>query len=669
MSTQMAKLCYRLFRGRRDTFAIQKRSGPEVISYFRVEREVTEAEYQAHLLGKEVMGIYPLLPSGKLCYCAAMDIDSPDLELTKQVADMVPKPNYIERSRSGNYHIWMFFNKPVPVHILESHCREGIDFARASGEHHCNLYPLPAKGLGLLIALPLQPALARRGLTAFLDDKGKPLSLEDHYQFLKELKYTKLRKSVLDEPKVQDLWLGQGKTTGDQTKSGYDFSFARLLFTKGLPEEDVRYYLLQRPDLHSTDEDYIKRTLKAAAKKGKPKEETPVEVCDWEGIKPLNRKEFYELLGTKLILHQEQMQHFDLFFASLIANLKTRGRPVWILFIGPPGGGKTLPMMAIRHSPFVYSASSFRPAALISGWGLKGGADMSLIPKLDGKILLVKDMSSLLSQNKDAVAEVMGLLRDAYDGACSRPFGTGVERSYTSRFGFIGATTPDIDIHWGLNVRLGERFLRYRVRATLDQVYAKIDRSLELLSGETEFDSVVEEACMGFLKYLTRADAPLPRLSDYKQVGRLAQLGEILRTAVARGQYTQHVLVMPTWGEATRYAKQLAKTAMALAFVRGKESTDLEEFNDLKALVRDSMDARMEKICRTISKAPGSDLNDIAASMCLPAWTARSCLDDLATARILIPNRAGFKTTWSFVPWIGGQLQQFKLWANESPKE
>lgn len=649
---------YKLFKARRDTWSVKR--GDE---YFRVTgKEMTLEVYEQHLTGAATIGVYPLLPSGEFCFFAAMDIDCNNLELVNRTRSQMPQPNYIERSRSGNYHVWMFFNEPVPVDALTAACSSALSFVKRECSKHCNLYPLRAKGLGLLIALPLQYKCVKEDLTVFVDDTGKVI--EDQYDFLRAIKYTRAPGSPLDDAELKALWLGEGKTTGDTSQSGYDFSFCVALFKRGYSQEATKKLLRKRPGLHQDTEEYLIKTLDAAraSKPAATATKQPTRVVDWSAIKPIPRDECYKRLNKRLVLYKEQMQQFDIFFAVIAANLKTKGRPVWLLFVGPPGCGKTLPMMAIQYAPHAYATSAFRPTALISGWGHKGGEDLSLIPKLDGKILLVKDLSSLLSQHKEIVAEVLGLLRDAYDGACSRTFGTGVERSYTSRFGFIGATTPDIDAHWSLNVRLGERFLRYRCRSTPSQVYEKIDLALEKLVAEDKIDLEIENSCLAFLKYLADSKEPFPRLSNMKEIGRLAQLGAILRTAISRSPFGHEVLVIPEWEEATRYAKQLAKVALGLAYVRGKPTNNGEEMEDLKALVRDAMDARIERICKVIYNKQGLESGEIAERVGLPAWTVRSCLDNLAVARIVYHQRNSFTLTWSFVPWLLGQVNKFKLW-------
>jgi hypothetical protein len=663
---KLAKVMYKLFKGRRDTWGARQNQ-----QYFRVTgKEITIENYEQHLLGATI-GLYPLLKTGASCFFATLDIDSDNLTLVKRVSEMIPKPNYIERSRSGHYHIWMFFKEPVAVNSLLAACRIALSVLKRECNDHCNLYPLRAKGVGLLIALPFQHGFVEKELTVFIEAEA---TYDAQREFLKQLKYTAPPGSFLDDKQLKALWNSQGKKTGDKSGSGYDFTFCVELFKFGFSTEVVKKTLARRPGVHDITPEYLEQTVNAAKasleKVSAAQITTATKVAEWSTIDEIDRETFLERLNKHLVIGKEQLRQFDIFFATIVANVKTKGRPVWLLFVGPPGCGKTLPMMAVQYAPIVYMTSAFRPTALISGFGMKGGEDQSLIPKLDKKILMVKDMSSLLSQHKEVVAEVLGTLRDAYDGACSRSFGTGVERAYTSRFGFIGATTPDIDAHWALNVRLGERFLRFRCRATPEQIYAKIDQTLDGLITETEVDLQIENACMSFLKYLITETEDTEQsngfqLSHAKTIGRLAQLGAILRTVVTRSPYGKEVLVIPEWEEATRYAKQLAKMALGLAYVRGKVTNDNEETEDLKILIRDAMDARVERICRTVYITSGMDASEIASRVCLPVWTVRSILDDLAIARIVYSQRTEFRLKWFFVPWLSGQVKEFGLWNQE----
>jgi hypothetical protein len=72
-----------------------------------------------HLMGRHVMGVYPLLPDETWWFVAA-DFDGPgwvdDVRAFGDVCQHAAMPVAIERSRSGNgAHAWFFFSKPIPA--------------------------------------------------------------------------------------------------------------------------------------------------------------------------------------------------------------------------------------------------------------------------------------------------------------------------------------------------------------------------------------------------------------------------------------------------------------------------------------------------------------------------------------------------------------------------
>ena len=74
----------------------------------------TEELYRWHLQGEgSGLGIYPLRDDGTVSF-AAIDIDQPDFETAQLLSEMLPGTTWIERSRSGNAHVWAFFREPVP---------------------------------------------------------------------------------------------------------------------------------------------------------------------------------------------------------------------------------------------------------------------------------------------------------------------------------------------------------------------------------------------------------------------------------------------------------------------------------------------------------------------------------------------------------------------------
>lgn len=104
----------KLFAGRRDIYGVAKGT---------VERNVKgdwnpvfwEELVKRHLEGVESadLGIYLVRDDNTVTF-AAIDIDEPDFELAQEVAETIPDATaWIERSRSGNYHVFVFFDEPL----------------------------------------------------------------------------------------------------------------------------------------------------------------------------------------------------------------------------------------------------------------------------------------------------------------------------------------------------------------------------------------------------------------------------------------------------------------------------------------------------------------------------------------------------------------------------
>lgn len=180
-------------------------------------------------------------------------------------------------------------------------------------------------------------------------------------------------------------------------------------------------------------------------------------------------------------------------YASVLAN-RYPGVPVWSIIIGSAGCGKSELLMSLSRSEEVYTVSSLTPKSLASGYG---SGDQSLIYKLNRKVLVVKDMSSVTEMYAEAFAELMSILRDAYDGKMERATGRNEVR-WEGKFGFLGGSTVAIEKARKMDAMLGERFLYIRMNAV---------NSAELLRAVTnnsmkkpEMQKELQEAAVKFLK-------------------------------------------------------------------------------------------------------------------------------------------------------------------------
>lgn len=150
------ELLARLFDGRRDIYGINKG---------RVERktvgdwpsETWDRLFEEHAAGKPEadLGIYLVRDDDTVTF-AAIDIDEPDFGLAQEVADTMPEAvSWIEQSRSGNYHVFVFFDEPLEAYYARAVLRGVII---ACGRPDLEIFPkqdgLKEGMVGNYISLP-----------------------------------------------------------------------------------------------------------------------------------------------------------------------------------------------------------------------------------------------------------------------------------------------------------------------------------------------------------------------------------------------------------------------------------------------------------------------------------------------------------------------------------
>ena len=101
----------------------------------------------------------------------------------------------------------------------------------------------------------------------------------------------------------------------------------------------------------------------------------------------------------------------DIVLSTAIANYLP-GDPVWLLLIGPSGGGKTELLNLFKDSDDTISISRLTENTLLSG-SLDVPSGHDLLDAVKGKILIIKDLSPILELGSDAKKQILSTLRDA----------------------------------------------------------------------------------------------------------------------------------------------------------------------------------------------------------------------------------------------------------------
>lgn len=218
--TEKLALFRSLFRGRQDVYPIQFRTrktgksgyAPDCNNKFvpgvcglpqikcgecpnQAFRPVDDQALLAHLQGRQVMGVYPLLENDT-CWFLAVDFDKQswqaDVSAFRKTCEDAGIPCAVERSQSGHgAHAWFFFECPVSAslarqvgcHLLTRTMSTRRDISLDSYDR---LFPnqdtLPRGGFGNLIALPLQRHARDQGNTVFVDENLTPYA--DQWRYL-----------------------------------------------------------------------------------------------------------------------------------------------------------------------------------------------------------------------------------------------------------------------------------------------------------------------------------------------------------------------------------------------------------------------------------------------------------------------------------------------------
>jgi superfamily II DNA or RNA helicase len=197
---------------------------------------LTDAVIEDHLLGKETIGVYALLPD-ETCWFLAADFDKTTWEYDSlaflETCRELKVPAALERSRSGKGgHIWIFFERALPAitarklgcvlltRTMERRHQVGLD---SYDRFFPNQDTMPKGGLGNLIALPLQRMPRKQDNSVFIDTDFRPYP--DQWQFLATIRRIPVdaaeeivaeaqrkgdligvRMSIADDEEAQDPW-------------------------------------------------------------------------------------------------------------------------------------------------------------------------------------------------------------------------------------------------------------------------------------------------------------------------------------------------------------------------------------------------------------------------------------------------------------------------------
>lgn len=327
------------------------------------------------------------------------------------------------------------------------------------------------------------------------------------------------------------------------------------------------------------------------------------------------------------------------------------GDPPWLLIVGGSGAAKTETIVPLAGSGAVAVSTINGEAALLSGTPAKEyakDATGGLLRQIGTRgLLVIKDVTSILSMNRDTRALVLAALREIYDGKWSRHIGSEGGRTlvWTGRIVVIGAVTTAWDSAHQVIATMGDRFVLVRLNSGNHRKAAG-RQAMRNVSAETQMRDELTK-CVTALMDGIDPDAAIELDGD--EVETLLDLADLVtraRTAVERDYQGNpvfaHALEMPT-----RFAKQLVQLARG-SLVLGKSRTDALTVATRGA--RDSMPPLRLRILADVAANPHSYTSAVVKRLQLPNKTVDRALQELHLLELLVVDEVPYGE--SRVRWV-----------------
>jgi hypothetical protein len=263
--------------------------------------------------------------------------------------------------------------------------------------------------------------------------------------------------------------------------------------------------------------------------------------------------------------------------------------------------GKTLFLQSFARSPWCVFKSQLTAKSLISGFATADGEDPSLIPQLQGKVLILKDYTEIITMQKDEQESMYGILRGAFDGRAEKTFGNGITRVYNDCHFAMLAGVTDV-IHQDNRACLGERFLKYQLvdGDHYDQT-AHITAAITGMARQVEAEQFLQRVTTAFSdRYIDSEKIPKAEPWVINRIISLTQVVAHIRATVPfinRGDLAYR----PTVEIGTRIGKQLIKLGQCLAVVLGKSRIDKTVYRLMERVAFDTARGWSLDICRVLA--------------------------------------------------------------------
>jgi hypothetical protein len=317
------------------------------------------------------------------------------------------------------------------------------------------------------------------------------------------------------------------------------------------------------------------------------------------------------------------------------ASERLTGDPLWLLVISGPGNAKTETVQALAGAGAHVTSTIASEGALLSATPRREKTKQAtggLLRKLgDRGVLVIKDVTSILSADRNTRACVLAAIREIYDGRWERNVGTDGGRSltWTGRITIVGAVTTAWDVAHAVVAAMGDRFVVIRADSRKGRAKSAT-KAIRNTGGEIAMRKELAQAVGALIGNASKSEYQFDD-DELSQLVKAADIVTSARTGVER-DYKGEVIDAHAPEMPTRFSKQLAQ------LVRGAMAIGMQA-EDAKRLAircaRDSIPPLRREILLDIAANPSSRPRDVYRRIGRPRTTVRRELEALYMLRLL----------------------------------
>lgn len=343
----------------------------------------------------------------------------------------------------------------------------------------------------------------------------------------------------------------------------------------------------------------------------------------------LNPVERYKKKISKYLVLNESHDYIDFVWGVIYAN-RLDTKPIWAYLIGPSSAGKTTILDPMDGHESIVCIDTLSKASLLPGYSIgrprkddnEKRLKNSLLSQVDEKILIIKDLSPLLTEDYKELKSILGILRSAYDGKFAKSFGNIGRVEIKCKFGLIAAVTDAIDNHSIIDSELGQRFIGYRMPA----ISLKEERAIcdAILNNK---ESVLNEALHEAAREMLDREPEEPGITKQQAdaIMYAAEVVALARTAITRNKFTRDADVARP-ERAARLYSQLISLTKGVAMARGHKKVMGEDVVFVRHIAAHTLSLEMLRLLNMFLEKGGLTTNDLHKRFC---WCKRTCEEKL----------------------------------------